>query len=301
MQKPIFILGIIVLAVLAFVGLNSLFTVPQTQQALVLQFGDYKRTVKEPGLHFKIPFVQNAVYLDNRLLSLDSPVQEVISQGKKRLLVDAFARYKITDPLKFYQSLSNPAIAESRLSNLLNSAVRRVLGGASFTDIVRDKRPQLMEAITAQINAESKEFGLVVKDVRIRRADLPETNSEAIYKRMQTERKREATEVRAEGREKAQRIRAKADRDVVVLQAEAQRDAEKIRGEGDGERNAIYARAFGADPEFFTFYRSMIAYQKGLGSKDTTMVLSPNSDFFRYFGNADGFKGKSAKPAGPAE
>ena len=287
------------LSAIAFLALNTFFTVHQTQQALVLQIGDFKRSVTKPGLNMKIPFVQNVVFLDKRLLSLDSPVQEVISVGKKRLLVDAFARYKITDPLKFYQSLGNPTVAESRLSSLLNSAVRRVLGTANFTDIVRDKRPQLMEAISSQINAEGKEFGLTVQDVRIRRADLPETNSEAIYKRMQTERKREATEIRAEGQEKAQRIRAKADRDVAVIQAEAKRDAEKIRGEGDGERNAIYAKSFGADPEFFTFYRSMIAYQKGLGSADTTMVLSPNSDFFRYFGDA---KGKTdAKPANPAQ
>ncbi len=299
MNKPLMTLGVIFAVILVFLGLNSFFTVHQTQQALVLQFGDFKRSVRDPGLNLKLPFVQNVVFLDKRLLSLDSPVQEVISSGKKRLLVDAFARYKITDPLKFYQALGSPAVAESRLSNLLNSAVRRVLGTATFTEIVRDKRPQLMQAISSQINFEGKEFGLKVQDVRIRRADLPETNSEAIYKRMQTERKREATEIRAEGREKAQRIRAKADRDVAVIQAEAKRDAQIIRGQGDGERNAIYAKAFGADPEFFTFYRSMIAYQKGLGSKDTTMVLSPSSDFFRYFGNAKGIS--DSKPANPAQ
>lgn len=299
MNKSILTFGGILIVAAGFLAFNTFFTVHQTQQALVLQIGDFKRSVTKPGLNMKIPFVQNVVYLDKRLLSLDSPVQEVISVGKKRLLVDAFARYKITDPLKFYQSLGSPDIAESRLSNLLNSAVRRVLGTANFTDIVRDKRPQLMEAISSQINAEGKEFGLTVQDVRIRRADLPETNSEAIYKRMQTERKREATEIRAEGQEKAQRIRAKADRDVAVIQAEAKRDAQIIRGQGDGERNAIYAKVFGTDPEFFTFYRSMIAYQKGLGSADTTMVLSPNSDFFRYFGDAMG--GTGAKPANPAQ
>lgn len=297
-MKPIMIIGVIIVAAVIFLGLNSLFTVHQTQQALVLQFGEFRHAIVKPGLNFKKPFVQNVIYLDKRLLSLDSPVQEVISSDQKRLLVDAFARYRITEPLKFFQALGNPAVAESRLSNLLNSAVRRVLGTALFTDIVRDKRPQLMTAITGQINAQGKEFGLTVADVRIRRADLPETNSEAIYKRMQTERKREATEIRAKGREKSQRIRAKADRDVAVIQAEAKRDAEKTRGKGDGERNAIYAKAFGADPEFFAFYRTMIAYEKGLGSADTTMVLSPNSEFFNYFGSAMGSsKAKSANPA----
>ncbi len=298
MQKPIFVLAMVVLAGLSFVGFNSFYTVYQTQQALVLQFGDIKRVVTEPGLKFKMPFVQNVVLLDKRILNLDSPVQEIISNDPKRLVVDAFARYKITNPLKFYQSLGNARVANSRLSTLLNSAVRRVLGAASFTDIVRDKRPQLMQLISDQINEEGRTFGITVVDVRIRRADLPETNSEAIYKRMQTERQQMATEIRAEGHEKSQRIRAKSDRDVSVILAEAKRDGEKIRGEGDGERNRIYAEAFGKDPEFFAFYRSMIAYENGLKGDGTTMVLSPNSEFFRYFNDAMGNAGSSpAKPA----
>jgi len=296
MQKPVFVLAMVVLAGLAFVAFNSFYIVYQTQQALVLQFGDAKRAVTEPGLKFKTPFIQNVVLLDKRILNLDSPVQEVISNDPKRLVVDAFARYKITDPLKFYQSLGNSRVANSRLSTLLNSAVRRVLGAASFIDIVRDKRPQLMKLIQNQINAEGKNFGITVVDVRIRRADLPETNSEAIFKRMQTERQQMATEIRAKGNEQSQRIRAKADRDVSVLVAEARRDGEKIRGKGDGERNRIYAEAFGKDPEFFAFYRSMIAYEKGLKGDGTTMVLSPTSEFFRYFRDAMGKTG-TAKPA----
>ncbi len=298
MQKPVFVLAAVVLAGLAFVAFNSIFIVYQTQQALVLQFGDVKRAVSSPGLHFKVPFVQNVVLLDKRILNLDSPVQEVISNDPKRLVVDAFARYKITNPLKFYQSLGNSRVANSRLSTLLNSAVRRVLGAASFIDIVRDKRPQLMQQISRQINAEGKTFGITVVDVRIRRADLPETNSEAIYKRMQTERQQMATEIRAKGNEQSQRIRAKADRDVSVLVAEARRDGEKIRGQGDGERNRIYAEAFGKDPEFFAFYRSMIAYEEGLKGEGTTMVLSPTSEFFHYFRDASGKPaGAAAKPA----
>ncbi len=292
-------MAIVVLAGLSFVGFNSFYTVYQTQQALVLQFGDIKRVVTEPGLKFKMPFVQNVVLLDKRILNLDSPVQEIISNDPKRLVVDAFARYKITNPLKFYQSLGNARVANSRLSTLLNSAVRRVLGAASFTDIVRDKRPQLMQLISDQINEEGRTFGITVVDVRIRRADLPETNSEAIYKRMQTERQQMATEIRAEGHEKSQRIRAKSDRDVSVILAEAKRDGEKIRGQGDGERNRIYAEAFGRDPEFFAFYRSMIAYENGLRGDGTTMVISPNSEFFRYFNNAMGKTG--ASPAKPAQ
>ncbi len=296
MQKPVFVLAMVVLAGLAFVAFNSFFIVYQTQQALVLQFGDVKRAVLTPGLHFKMPFVQNVVLLDKRILNLDSPVQEVISNDPKRLVVDAFARYKITNPLKFYQSLGNARVANSRLSTLLNSAVRRVLGAASFIDIVRDKRPQLMQLISQQINAEGKTFGITVVDVRIRRADLPETNSEAIFRRMQTERQQMATEIRAKGNEQSQRIRAKSDRDVSVLVAEARRDGEKIRGQGDGERNRIYAEAFGKDPEFFAFYRSMLAYEKGLTAEGTTMVLSPTSEFFRYFRDASGKTG-AASPA----
>ncbi len=296
MQKPVFVLTMVVLAGLAFVAFNSFYIVYQTQQALVLQFGDVRRAVLTPGLHFKMPFIQNVVLLDKRILNLDSPVQEIISNDPKRLVVDAFARYKITNPLKFYQSLGNARVANSRLSTLLNSAVRRVLGAASFIDIVRDERPQLMKLISEQINSEGKTFGITVVDVRIRRADLPETNSEAIFRRMQTERQQMATEIRAKGNEQSQRIRAKADKDVSVLVAEARRDGEKIRGEGDGERNRIYAEAFGKDPEFFAFYRSMIAYEKGLKGSVTTMVLSPTSEFFRYFRDASGKPG-AANPA----
>ena len=292
MNKPILVgLGVILLAG-AVVLFNAVFTVFQTQQALVLQLGEPKRVIREAGLHFKTPFVQNVIYLDKRILDLDSPVQEVIASDQKRLVVDAFSRFTISDPLRFYQSVGNEQVARSRLSTVLNSSVRRVLGESSFTAVVRDERDGLMKKITDQVNGEAAKFGIKIVDVKIRRADLPQANSEAIYRRMQTERQREAAEIRAQGQEQSQRIRSRADREVTIIKAEATRDGEKLRGEGEAERNKIFAQAFGQDADFFAFYRSMQAYEASLQGNDTTLVLTPDSDFFKYFQGAAGAKPK---------
>ncbi len=292
MKNGIVTAVLVVLGILGFVAYNALFTVHQTQQALVLQFGDPKQIITDPGLHYKIPFVQEVIFIDNRILDLDSPAQEVIALGQKRLVVDAFARYKVTDPLKFFQRVSNVRLASTRLSPILNSAVRSILGQSSFEDIVRDNRPQLMREITALVNRSTRtgdsDFGVTFIDVKIRRADLPEANSQAIFRRMQTERQQEAAELRARGHEASQRIRSRADRDVTVLLANANRESQQTRGEGDAKRNAIFANAFGQDKDFFAFYRSMQAYEKGLNSSDTRLVLSPDSVFFRYFGDPMG-------------
>lgn len=280
--------GLAVLGAIVLLVYSSIYIVDERQQALVLQFGETKNVVKEPGLNFKVPFIQDVVFIDKRILDLDSPAQEIIASGQKRLVVDAFARYRIEDPLLFYQRLSNINNSNSRMSGVLNSVIRRILGGVSFETIVSKDRANMMGRITAQVNAESKQFGLEVLDVRIKRADLPEANSQAIYNRMQTERLREATEIRAQGNEAANRITSRADRDVTVLLAEAQREGQTTRGEGDAERNKVFAAAYGQDPDFFAFYRSMQAYETGLTSKDTRLVISPDSDFFRFFNDPMG-------------
>ena len=292
MNKSIGGFALLVIIVLtAFVALSSLFTVDQTEQALVLRFGEPvagRGLITEPGLNAKIPFVESVVFLDKRILDLETPKQEVLASDNQRIEVDAFVRYKIFDPLKFYQTVNSVSRANNQLASVLNSAVRRVLGEATLTEIVRDKRAQLMIAIRDQVDTEGKRLGVAVIDVRIRRADLPKEISEKVFSRMQTERQREATEYRAQGSEQAQRIRAKADRDVIVLLAETQRVADQTRGEGEGERNRIFAEAFGKDPDFFAFYRSMQAYEAGLKAGETRMILSPKSDFFRFFGNPSG-------------
>jgi modulator of FtsH protease HflC len=280
---------LVVLAVIAaIVGYSSLFTVYQTRLALVVRLGQPVRVVTEPGLNFKIPLIDSVIYVDKRILDLENPAQEVIASDQKRLVVDAFARYRIKDALLFYQSVGSIEGANSRLSTLLNAALRRVLGESTLTHVVKDERAGLMARVREQLDREAAQFGITVVDVRIRRADLPEQNSQAVYQRMQTERQREAAEFRANGSQRAQEIRARADRDVTVLVAETQAKADAIRGEGDGERNRIFAEAFGKDPDFFSFYRSMQAYEAGLGHKDTRMVLRPDSDFFRYFSDPSG-------------
>jgi membrane protease subunit HflC len=280
---------------LLIVGYSSVFTVYQTDQAIVVRFGQPIRVVSEPGLNFKVPFLDGVITVDKRILDLENPAQEVIASDGERLVVDAFARYRVSDPLKFYQTVGAIESANARLSPLLNSALRRVLGATKKIEIVRDKRAQLMAEVRTQLGNEAKAFGIEVVDARIRRADLPEQNSQAVYRRMQTERQRQATEFRAQGNQKSLEIRAKADRDVTVLLAEAQSKGEQLRGEGDAERNHIFADAFGRDPDFFAFYRSMQAYEAGLKSTDTRMLLRPDSDFFRYFGNPSG-KGREAAP-----
>ncbi|MCB1495796.1 MAG: protease modulator HflC [Bauldia sp.] len=282
-------IGLIIIAVIGVLAYLSMFIVDQTQQALVLRFGQVIRPIAQPGLYYKLPLIDNVVYFDKRILDLDSPPLEVIASDQKRLVVDAWGRYKIVDPLRFYQSVGTIPVADSRLSVLLNSAVRQVLGDATFIQLVRDERADLMKRITERVDREATSLGIDVVDVRIRRADLPEANSQAIYQRMQTERQREATEIRALGEQQARRIRAEADRTATVIVAEAQQESERERGSGEARRNEIFAKAFGADPDFFAFYRSMQAYQQGLGgNSDTRLVISPDSEFFRFFNDATG-------------
>jgi modulator of FtsH protease HflC len=282
---------LVALVIVAVVLSSTLFVVDQTEQALVMRFGEPvpgRGLVTEPGLHVKVPFIEDVVFLDNRILDLETPKQEVLVADSQRIEVDAFLRYRITDALKFYQTLRNVQNAGSQLGSLLNSSLRRILGEASQTQIVRDDRAALMVKIRDQVNGEAARYGVAITDVRIRRADLPREISERVYSRMTAERGREAAEFRAQGAEQAQTIRAGADREVVVLRGKAQQQADQTRGEGDAERNRIFAEAFGKDPDFFTFYRSMQAYEAGLKSGDTRMVLSPKSDFFRYFGYPSG-------------
>jgi membrane protease subunit HflC len=284
----------VLILVALVVAWGSLFTVYQTDQAIVVRLGEPVRVVTDAGLHFKLPLFESVISVDKRILDLESPAQEVITVDNKRLVVDAFARYRVSDPLKFYQTIGAIEGASSRLSTLLNSALRRVLGEVSLIEIVRDKRAMLMAAVRTQLQNEAQAFGITVVDTRIRRADLPDQNSQAVYQRMQTERQRQAQEYRALGNQKAAEIRAKADRDVTVLTAEAQSKAEQTRGEGDAERNRIYAQAYGRDPDFFDFYRSMQAYEASLKAGDTRMLLNPDSNFFRYFGDP---MGKTRPPA----
>jgi modulator of FtsH protease HflC len=290
----------VLVAIAAFAGYTSLFFVHQTEQALVLRFGEPRRIITEPGLQYKLPFVDAVTTIDKRILDLDNPAQEVIASDQKRLVVDAFARYRISDPLRFYQSVGTIEGANSRLATVLNSSLRRVLGESTFIQVVRDERSTLMTRIQEQVNREAKNFGIDVVDVKIRRADLPEANSQAIYQRMQTERQREAAEIRAQGAEQAQRTRARADRDVTVLLAEATSKSEQVRGEGDGERNRIFAGAYGRDVGFFDFYRSMQAYETGLKKGETRLLLAPDSEFFRYFNNAQGGGSGGLPAAGTA-
>ena len=285
MKNPAIGLAVIVVAVLAIVfALFGLFTVDPTQQALVLRFGQPVRDlIDAPGLYAKWPFVDTVVYIDKRILALDNERQEVLVADNQRLEVDAFVRYRIADPLKFYQSVFNIQGANAQLGGMLNSALRRTLSEASISDIVRTKRDALMADIRDQVKAGAMRFGLDVVDVRIKRADLPEENSEAVFRRMQTERQQRAASYRAQGSQQSQQIKAEADRKVTVTIATAQQEAERISGEGDGERNRIFAQAFGADPDFFAFYRSMQAYDNSFKGGDTRAILSPKSDFFRYF------------------
>jgi membrane protease subunit HflC len=290
-------LSLVVFALAAFVAYLTLFTVSQTQQALVLEFGKPKRVISEPGLQYKIPFIQNVEFFDKRILDIDTASQEVIASDKKRLVVDAFARYKIVDPLLFFQSVRDERIASSRIGAVLEASLRRVLGGATFASVVRDKREELMRTILAQVNQEATPFGVKIVDVRIKRVDLPEANMQAIYRRMQTERQREAAEWRAEGEGASRRIRGTADREVTVIKADATGESERTRGTGDAERNRVFAEAFGQDPDFFAFYRSMQAYEGALKGDDTRLLLSPDSEFFQYFNGANGKTGQQGTQA----
>jgi len=283
MKLSKFLLPLII--VIGFVVYLSFFTVKEINQAIVLQFGDPKRVIAEPGLQIKIPFIQNVVFLDRRILSLDPQPEEVIASDQKRLIVDAYARFKIVDPLKFYVSVGDERVARSRLATIINSRLRSVLGKQSLATLLSEDRTKQMAIIQEGVNTEAEKFGITIIDVRIKRADLPQANSEAIYKRMQTEREREAKEFRARGAEMAVTITSTADRKVTIILANAKKQSEIMKGEGDGQRNKIFANAFGKDPDFFSFYRAMQAYEKALIGGDTSLILSPDSDFFKFFGN----------------
>jgi len=281
-MKKILLPVIIVVAATAFF---SIFIVKEINQAIVLQFGDPKRIISSPGINFKIPFIQNVVFLDKRILNLDAPPEEVIASDQKRLIVDAFARFQIVDPLKFYISVGNERVARSRLSTIINSRIRSVLGTQRLQTLLSADRTNQMALIQDGVNNEAEKFGIKIVDVRIKRADLPPANSEAIYRRMQTERNREAKEFRAKGAEMAITITSTADKEVTVILAEAEKQSQIMKGEGDGQRNKIFADAFGKDPEFFAFYRAMQAYEKALIGGETSLILSPDSEFFKFFGN----------------
>ncbi len=281
-MKKILLPIIIILGATAFF---SIFIVKEINQAIVLQFGDPKRIISTPGINFKIPFIQNVVFLDKRILNLDAPPEEVIASDQKRLIVDAFARFQIVDPLKFYISVGNERVARSRLSTIINSRIRSVLGTQRLQTLLSADRTNQMALIQDGVNNEAEKFGIKIVDVRIKRADLPPANSEAIYRRMQTERNREAKEFRAKGAEMAITITSTADKEVTVILAEAEKQSQIMKGEGDGQRNKIFADAFGKDPEFFAFYRAMQAYEKALIGGETSLILSPDSEFFKFFGN----------------
>jgi membrane protease subunit HflC len=297
-----FFATIVVLLGIAALGVYfSLFIVHQNEQVLVLEFGKPTRVIQQPGLHWKIPFVETVDYFDKRILDMDSQPQEVTASDQKRLVVDAFTRYKITDPLRFYQTVRDERMVRSRLGPIVESSLRRVLGASTFQELVRDKREDLMKRIAKLVNDEGKEFGLEVVDVRIKRADLPEQNSKSVYDRMRAERQREAAEFRAQGAAEANRIKATADREATIINAEATRKGEVLRGEGDAERNKVFADAFGRDPDFFGFYRSMQAYEAGMKSGDTRMLLSPDSEFFRYFNSPSGRASPTSGTAQPKQ
>ncbi len=282
-KKPV-IFGVLALVTLLVVS-QTFFTVHETQQAIVLQFGDPRAVKDKPGLHWKVPFVQNVTYYEKRTLDLDPPPFEVLLTDKKRINVDAFARYRIVNALEFFKTVQNELGARDRLAALVNPALRAVIARVSLKEVLSAKRTDLMEQIQKDIEADALRFGIKIVDIRIGRTDLPEQTSQAVFNRMRTERERQAREARAEGKEIAQKIRAQADKERTVILANAERDAQIQRGQGEAGRNNILGRAYGRDPKFFAFYKSLEQYQKALIGNDTTMVLSPDSEFFRFFNN----------------
>jgi membrane protease subunit HflC len=295
MNRNIVTILAVILVVLGVIGYGSVFTVHETQQALVLQFGNPVKTVRESGLNFKIPFVQNVEFMEKRILDFDAPPVEAVAADKKRIVVDAYARFRISDPLKFYQTVNNEVTARNRLAPIVNSSLRNVIGRVKLETMLSGERGKLMNEIRTLVNNEAGKLGIEIIDVRIKRADLPEANSQAVYDLMRAERKRIATEIRAEGAERSQKITATADRRRTVLLANANKKSEIMRGEGDALRNKVFADAYTKDPEFFAFYRSLQAYRTALQPGNTTMVLSPNSDFFNYFGDILGRSNKVEK------
>ena len=286
MKAKNIIIGATTLVVL-FILSSSYFYVDQRVQALVLQFGEPVKVIKDPGLQFKIPLIQNVEYFDKRLILFDNPVEEIISADRKRLIVDAFARYRITDPLRYYQSIRFESALSNRLGSILNDSLRQVLGRVPLQAVISDNRSILLEEVAKLVFDAAKDFGLQIEDVRIRRADLPTANSEAIFRRMQTERQQEAAQFRAEGEEQSRRIRAESERERTILLANAERTGEILRGEGDAAKNKILGDAFSKDPDFFAFYRAMQAYITAIDSNDTTMILSPDSEFFEFFNKSE--------------
>ncbi len=276
------IIGAIVLAIV-FVAFNTFFVVEQREQALITQFGEPRTVVQEPGLSWKVPFVQTVTFFDKRILELDAPPEEVIASDRRRIVVDAFARYRIVNPLRYYQSVRTDAVARQRLASILSSSLRGELGKKSFAALLTSERSQLMQAIRDQIKAQALGLGIEIVDVRIRRADLPKENLEAVFGRMQTERQREAAGIRASGDEESTRIKSTADKDVTIIKANATRKSEILRGEGDAEKNRVLGDAYGQDREFFEFYRTLKAYEASMTGANTTMVISPDSPFFKYF------------------
>jgi membrane protease subunit HflC len=288
MNRYVAIPVVVLFALLVVVGMSSVFTVHQTEKALVKQFGTPIRVITEPGLQFKVPLLQDVVYFDNRILDLEPPQEEVIAADQKRLVVDSYARYRIADPLLFFQRSTSELFANARLASIINSALRRVIGNVPLASVVAEKRAAVMQQVRDEVNAQAKDWGMDVIDVRIKRADLPNENSEAIYTRMKTERQREAAQFRGEGKREEQKIRANADRQVIEIKAKAQQQSEILRGEGDAESVRIYADAFNRDKDFFALYWSLDAYRRSLATSDTTLVLSPDSEFFRFFGSSSG-------------
>jgi membrane protease subunit HflC len=284
------IAGIVSLVILLILGASSIYVIDERQQAIVVQFGQPKRVIKEPGLKFKTPFIEQVIFLDKRILSLDKRPQEIIASDQRRIVVDSFARYKIVDPLKRYQAAANDTIANDLLEKILDTTVRNVLGRVEMNKIVSGERGSLMDEISKITNERAASIGLEVLDVRLKRVDLPSQNSQAIFRRMETERQQEAAEKRAEGQRDAVKITSDADRQVAVLVADAEKRSQIIRGEADGRAVKIFADAFGRDEEFFEFYRTMQAYRTALGKDDTRLILSPDSDFFKLFVNSDGAK-----------
>ena len=287
MSEKILKISIFVAVLTGLLIYSTFFIVKETHQAIVLQLGEPKKVYKDAGLYFKIPLIQNVHFLDKRVIDIDAPAEEVIALDQKRIIVDAYAKFIIKDPLKFYISVGNERIAQSRLASIINAKIRGVLGKENLVNLISTNRNKLMNQITKDVAEEAKDFGIDVIDVRIKRADLPSANSEAIFKRMQTERTREAKEFRAQGFEVGQTIKSIADKEAAIILADARKTAQITRGEGDGLRNKIFAEAFGRDPEFFSFYRAMQSYEKSLISgSETSLVLSPDSEFFRYFGES---------------
>ncbi|NOT41139.1 MAG: protease modulator HflC [Alphaproteobacteria bacterium] len=283
MRNSLGLLGVLA-AVLIIVAFNTFFVVEQREQALITQFGEPRMpVVQEPGLAWKVPFIQTVTFFDKRILELDAPPEEVIASDRRRIVVDAFARYRIVNPLRYYQSVRTDAVARQRLSSILSSSLRGELGKKSFAALLSSERSQLMQAIRDQIKAQSLGLGIEIVDVRIRRADLPKENLEAVFGRMQTERQREAAGIRASGDEESTRIKSTADKDVTIIKANATRKSEILRGEGDAEKNRVLGDAYGQDREFFEFYRTLKAYEASMTGANTTMVISPDSPFFKYF------------------